>query len=180
MLRLTFAVALLLVAGVAQAATTLPVRGSATLVGSGEPLAIVSGSVTFDAAALVDDFDATPVQALSLTVELLGTGGLPAGSYPVEASDPRFNWVPDVSRIGSRYYLEIDATAAFAGVTYDVLAFPDVGSGRSFLTVFADGFFPFAEGSLEVVPLPAAAWMFGAGVLGLGALRRWRGPRARA
>ncbi len=180
MLRLVFALALLLLVGAAQAATTLPVRGSATLVGTGDPLAILSGSVTFDATALVDDFDATPVDALSLTIELLGTGGLPVATYLVEASDPSFNWVPDVSRIGSHYYLGIDATAAFAGVEYDVLAFPEVGAGRSFLTVFADGFLPFAEGNLEVVPLPAAAWMFGAGLLGLGALRRWRGPRAQA
>lgn len=179
MLRLVFAIALLLVAGVAQAATTLPVRGSATLIDPAVPLAAITGSVTFDADALVDDFDATPALGLSLLVELFDGTGFPAGIYPVELGDPRYNWPPEVSRIGGHYYLEIDASAAFAGVDYEVVSFPDIGSGRSFLTVFASGV-PFGEGSLEVVPLPAAVWMFGAGLLGLGALRRFRAASGQA
>ena len=176
MLRLVFAAALFLVAGVAQAAITLPVRGSVDLIDPAVPLAAITGSVTFDADALVNDFDATPALGLSLLVEVFDGTGFPAGIYPVELGDPRFNWPPEVARIGDDYYLDIDATAAFAGIDYDVLTFPDVGTGRSFLTVLAGGFLPFAEGSLEVVPLPAAVWMLGAGLLGLAAMRRFR-PR---
>ena len=145
------------------AVVTKPIRGVVED-GDGMALATIGGSVTYDDAALALGA-ATPIGG-SFIVTPASTG-VP---IPVAIDDPAFD--PAIVLVpGSGGALAFFDISAISPLGRDVEAFSVPGTGE--FEVFRGGTFALvADGSLEVVPLPAAAWMFGAGVVALAALRR--------
>ncbi|TVR78892.1 MAG: hypothetical protein EA405_13815 [Rhodospirillales bacterium] len=154
-------------------AATLPVRGSLALL-DGTALAAITGEVTFDDSVLTEEFDFVAVDGLTLVASLSGAGGFPLGSETVTEADPRFNDTPQVWYVGGWYRLELDATVPFLGLDYLVLA-DFAGDG---LDVFDPAFNVVAQGTLQVVPIPAALPLFATGVLALGLIARRRSRQA--
>ncbi|MFW5833596.1 MAG: VPLPA-CTERM sorting domain-containing protein [Pseudomonadota bacterium] len=161
MLRpMLLAAALVAATSTAEAAVTLPLEGSLTVTGTSETV-VLGGSVTFDDTALVALGDEVAVTAIDLTA--LYSGVL----VGADASD--FTDAPRVYRTDSGFGISFFETVSFAGLTLNVEASPF----GDFLEVFDGGFTTtLAQGDLSVVPLPAAVWMFGAGVAGLALVRR--------
>ena len=124
--------ALVISAGAAEAAVTLPVQGHAALTATGETLATVGGSVTFDAEALASGADFTPVETLTLKIDVADVGRLPPGRYVVDETDPAFEDTPQIWRSGDRFELEVQASESLAGMDYTILASPfDAGWSSS-------------------------------------------------
>jgi hypothetical protein len=154
------AAALVAATGTAEAAVTLPLQGSLTALGTGETV-VLGGSVTFDDTSLVALGDEVAVTAIDLTALYSGVS--------VSADESDFADAPRIFRTADGFGISFFETVSFAGVTLEVEASPF----DDFLGVFDGGFTAtLAEGDLSVVPLPAAVWMFGAGVAGLALLRR--------
>ncbi|MFW5679995.1 MAG: VPLPA-CTERM sorting domain-containing protein, partial [Pseudomonadota bacterium] len=138
---------------------------------AGQPVATLQGSVTFDAAALVVDFDATPVTDWTLDLTpLVAVPLLPAGPAGYGRGDIAFDAEPMIGLVGGVYVVDFLASVNFAGVDLALEASPF----DDLIELFDADFNLLADGSLAVVPLPAAVWMFGAGIAGLVALRRRR------
>jgi len=162
----------LLAAGTAEAKVlTLPLEGTARLTATDEPLAEIGGSVSFDAGALVTDPAFTPVEALTLDINVVDVAGLTPGRYIVDETDRRFDDTPQVWRFGERYELELQATESFAGMDHRIVA----SAFDSGLAVFDEGFTTVVEGDLEVVPLPGALPLLASAVAALAWLRHRRG-----
>lgn len=74
-----------------------------------------------------------------------------------------WNFTGDVNALASYSYPSIQPTGAVAAAMCD-----DLRSGTSYGSV------DIAQFDLQPVPLPAAAWLFGSGLMGLGTVMRRR------
>jgi hypothetical protein len=99
---------------------------------------------------------------------------LPAGAAVFGPGDVAFDAEPMIGLVTGAYFIDFLASVNFAGVDLALEASPF----DDLIELFDGDFNLLADGSLAVVPLPAAVWMFGAGMAGLVALRRVRGSLA--
>ncbi|MEO1090947.1 MAG: VPLPA-CTERM sorting domain-containing protein [Pseudomonadota bacterium] len=152
-------------------AKTLPVEGELFFVSGGSVLVTLEGTVEIDETLLTGSgFESLPVLDGSGTAELTAAAGPLEGSYSFGLADFLFLLDPEVTFQGGQpVSLSFDALGELSGV-----AFSAVAPGDGSIQIFDDSgsLTAVAEGSLNVVPLPAAGWMFVAGLAAIVWLRR--------